>query len=54
MSDTNPHPVPNEDPEQHIGTQAPDPWLDPEQTDWPVVEVNVDGMDGGTEPGRSP
>lgn len=51
MSVTNPHPDPNEDPEQHIGMQTPDPWLDPEQTDWPVVEVNIDGMDGGSEPG---
>lgn len=30
----NPHPV-EEDPEDHIGDVIPDPWDDPEQTDWP-------------------
>lgn len=51
MSTTNPHPVPDESPEQHIGPQLPDPWDDPEQTDWPSVEVNIDDVDRGTEPG---
>ncbi|WP_018214732.1 hypothetical protein [Salinispora vitiensis] len=40
------HPIP-EHPEQHIGEQIPDPWSDPAETDWPVVEVNTDGMDRG-------
>lgn len=51
MSATDPHPVPDEDPEQHIGNQTLDPWSDPEQTDWPTVEVKIDDMDGGTESG---
>ncbi len=46
-----PHPVPDEEPEQHIGEPTPDPWLDPEQTDWPIMEVNTDGMDSSTESG---
>ncbi|WP_188116240.1 hypothetical protein [Salinispora cortesiana] len=46
----NPHPAPDENPEQHIGLQMPDPWVDPAQTDWPIMEVSTDGMDSGTEP----
>ncbi len=52
MSATDPHPVPDEDPEQHIGAQLPDPWADPAQTDWPTTtEVSIDGVDRGTESG---
>lgn len=46
---TDPHPTPDESPEQHIGIQIPDPWADPAQTDWPDLEVNIDDMDRGTE-----
>lgn len=45
-----PHQIPGENPEQHIGPEIPDPWDDPEQTDWPIMEVSTDGMDSGTEP----
>lgn len=44
-----PHQISGENPEQHIGPEIPDPWLDPEQTDWPIMEVNTNGMDRGTE-----
>lgn len=37
----NPHPVPDEDPEKHIGPETPDPWDDPEQTDWPQASDNA-------------
>lgn len=50
MAATTPHPA-AEEPEQHIGIQLPDPWDDPEQTDWPIMEVNTNGMDSSTEPG---
>lgn len=33
QEDKNPHPV-DEDPEDHIGEELPDPWDDPAQTDW--------------------
>lgn len=33
------HPV-NEDPEEHIGDELIDPWVDPEQTDWPNASKN--------------
>lgn len=36
-----PHPNPNEDPEKHIGEVIPDPWSDPEQTDWPDEYVDI-------------
>jgi hypothetical protein len=36
---TDPHPVPDEDPERHIGDEIPDPWADPKQPDWPNEEV---------------
>jgi len=32
---SDPHPV-VEDPEEHIGEEMPDPWDDPNQTDWPT------------------
>lgn len=32
-----PHPV-DEDPEENIGDEIPDPWSDPEQADWPQNE----------------
>jgi hypothetical protein len=39
-----PHPVPpREDLEQYAGEVIPDPWLDPEQTDWPMNEEVADG-----------
>lgn len=34
---SDPHPV-DEDPEEHIGPEIPDPWDDPEQADWPQEE----------------
>lgn len=33
--------APEEDPEEHIGEVIPDPWDDPEQTDWPNETVEV-------------
>lgn len=45
-----PHPAADENPEQHIGELTPDPWDDPEQTDWPELEVNTNDMDSSTEP----
>lgn len=32
--------VPHDDqfPEEHIGAELIDPWVDPEQTDWPDAE----------------
>jgi len=34
--------APDEDPEQHIGEEMPDPWDDPDQTDWPNESVELD------------
>ncbi|WP_188117300.1 hypothetical protein [Salinispora mooreana] len=48
MQTNSAHPIPDEYPEQHIGLQMPDPWVDPAQTDWPELEVNTDGMDSST------
>ncbi len=48
MATNIPHPIPSENPEQHIGKPIPDPWSDPEQTDWPDLEVSTDGMDSST------
>jgi hypothetical protein len=42
-----PHIV-QEDPEDHIGEEVPDPWDDPSRPDWPAVEVNEDGSVGPT------
>lgn len=36
MSNLDPHPVPDEDPEQHIGEPMPDPW--DEDADSPTPE----------------
>lgn len=33
--------APQEDPEKHIGEEIPDPWIDPEQTDWPNEYVDI-------------
>jgi len=33
----NPHPE-DEDAEENLGETLPDPWSDPEQTDWPQIE----------------
>ena len=43
------HPV-DEDPEDHIGDETPDPWSDDDQKDWPnsypaVVEKSTDEND---------
>lgn len=32
-----PHKV-DEDPEENIGEEIPDPWSDPEQPNWPQIE----------------
>lgn len=32
---TDPHPVPDEDPEQHIGEPVPDPWAKPDDRKCP-------------------
>lgn len=37
---TNPHPK-DEDPEDNIGEELPDPWVDPKQMDWPQNEEEV-------------
>jgi hypothetical protein len=37
---TNAHPV-DEDPEDHLGEEIPDPWADNEQVDWPNGEVEM-------------
>jgi hypothetical protein len=36
----NPHQV-DEDPEENIGLEIPDPWSDDRQTDWPNEEIEV-------------
>lgn len=33
--------APDEDPEDHIGEAIPDPWSDPEQTDWATETVSL-------------
>jgi hypothetical protein len=39
---TDPHADdPDEIPEEHIGEVIPDPWDDPDQTDWPNETVGV-------------
>jgi hypothetical protein len=45
---TSPTPAPevdphehDEDPEDHIGEEMPDPWTDDDQPDWPNGEVEV-------------
>lgn len=44
-----PQPVPpREDLEQYAGEVIPDPWSDPEQTDWPMNEEVADGDGLGT------
>lgn len=37
----NPHPVEDEDPEEHIGEAMLDPWDDDDQPDWPNEEVKI-------------
>lgn len=32
----------NEDPEEHLGDERPDPWSDPEQLDWPNNDPSDD------------
>lgn len=32
---------PNEDPRDHIGRIIPDPWDDPEQTDWRTERLDL-------------
>lgn len=41
---SNPHEV-DEDPEQYIGEEIPDPWDDPKQTDWPMNKEVNDGLE---------
>lgn len=42
---TDPHANdPDEIPEDHIGPVIPDPWDDPEQTDWPNGRVEFEGL----------
>jgi len=46
---------PNEDHEKYAGEVIPDPWDDPEQTDWPMAEKgegHVVGSDTGNEARR--
>ena len=35
------HPV-DENPEEHIGDETPDPWNDEDQTDWPNAHTDSD------------
>lgn len=43
---------PNEDHEKFAGPIIPDPWDDPEQTDWPMnPEVKNDGSGVGSDAG---
>lgn len=47
------HPV-QEDPEQLIGVELPDPWEDPEQADWPMNPeggASEDGLGTGAASG---
>lgn len=37
-----PHLV-DEDPEEHLGAEILDPWVDPTQLDWPNNEVDENG-----------
>lgn len=37
---TDPHPV-DENPEEHIGEELPDPWEDNSAEDWPNEEVDA-------------
>lgn len=48
------HPVPDEDPEQHIGAPVPDPWSGGDIEAREVqTEVTEDGsVDSGADPGR--
>jgi hypothetical protein len=32
---------PDEDPEEHIGDEIPDPWEDPEQRDWATTTPDL-------------
>lgn len=41
MSTVDAHPVPEEDPEEHIGQVILDPWEDPAQPDWPLETVDL-------------
>jgi hypothetical protein len=36
-----PHPSPNEDPENHIGEKIPDPWDDDDQKDWTTFNLMI-------------
>lgn len=35
---------PDENPLDHIGQEIPDPWDDPEQTDWTTRTIDVGGL----------
>lgn len=45
------HPV-DEDPEDHIGDELIDPWLDDEQKDWPNAEEVIAGNTDRDEEGH--
>lgn len=36
----NPHST-NEDPEEHLGKEIPDPWDDETQKDWPTGRIDI-------------
>lgn len=40
MTDIDPHEV-DENPEDHIGEELPDPWEDDSAKDWPNEEVSI-------------
>jgi hypothetical protein len=45
------HPPGEGDPELLAGDPMPDPWNDPEQTDWPDGELDLDPAPTGEEGG---
>lgn len=38
--------APDEDPENHLGEEVPDPWDDPQQQDWATTERVTGQHDG--------
>lgn len=36
--------APDENPLDHIGDEIPDPWNDPDQTDWATETLVLDGV----------
>lgn len=41
MADEQPHPVPDEEPEDYVGAVMPDPWADDAQTDWTTHDLVI-------------